>query len=130
MIQRPPRSTRHDTLFPYTTLFRSPELLLKPLIANMRLINDSKINLGHSPALQCLDRSHLNGFRPIGHSVVRLDYADVRQAKVVKGLNRLIYQRSEERRVGKEVSVRVDLGGRRISKKKKKNKTEKQVRKH
>src|SRR3546814_9503201 len=28
MIRRPPRSTRTDTLFPYTTLFRS---LLKPL---------------------------------------------------------------------------------------------------
>src|SRR3546814_16978511 len=24
MIRRPPRSTRNDTLFPYTTLFRSP----------------------------------------------------------------------------------------------------------
>src|SRR3546814_18257452 len=24
MIRRPPRSTRMDTLFPYTTLFRSP----------------------------------------------------------------------------------------------------------
>src|SRR3546814_7134853 len=26
MIRRPPRSTRTDTLFPYTTLFRSEEL--------------------------------------------------------------------------------------------------------
>src|SRR3546814_2112838 len=26
MIRRPPRSTRTDTLFPYTTLFRSPIL--------------------------------------------------------------------------------------------------------
>src|SRR3546814_11261429 len=26
MIRRPPRSTRTDTLFPYTTLFRSPEV--------------------------------------------------------------------------------------------------------
>src|SRR3546814_5724378 len=26
MIRRPPRSTRTDTLFPYTTLFRSSEL--------------------------------------------------------------------------------------------------------
>src|SRR3546814_17100028 len=26
MIRRPPRSTRTDTLFPYTTLFRSTEL--------------------------------------------------------------------------------------------------------
>src|SRR3546814_4572698 len=31
------------------------------------------------------------------------------------------FDRSEERRVGKSVSVRVDLGGRRIIKKKKKN---------
>src|SRR3546814_3488087 len=28
MLRRPPRSTRTDTLFPYTTLFRSPALLL------------------------------------------------------------------------------------------------------
>src|SRR3546814_12986888 len=27
MIRRPPRSTRTDTLFPYTTLFRSPAAL-------------------------------------------------------------------------------------------------------
>src|SRR3546814_14293898 len=27
MIRRPPRSTRTDTLFPYTTLFRSGQLL-------------------------------------------------------------------------------------------------------
>src|SRR3546814_16263793 len=27
MIRRPPRSTRTDTLFPYTTLFRSVELI-------------------------------------------------------------------------------------------------------
>src|SRR3546814_15914404 len=27
MIRRPPRSTRTDTLFPYTTLFRSSELV-------------------------------------------------------------------------------------------------------
>src|SRR3546814_12449178 len=27
MIRRPPRSTRTDTLFPYTTLFRSPAVL-------------------------------------------------------------------------------------------------------
>src|SRR3546814_2811435 len=32
MIRRPPRSTRTDTLFPYTTLFRS---LLEPARANI-----------------------------------------------------------------------------------------------
>src|SRR3546814_4378443 len=30
MIRRPPRSTRTDTLFPYTTLFRSPCETLSP----------------------------------------------------------------------------------------------------
>src|SRR3546814_7444527 len=33
MIRRPPRSTRTDTLFPYTTLFRS----LEPLPPNMSI---------------------------------------------------------------------------------------------
>src|SRR3546814_12009566 len=41
MIRRPPRSTRTDTLFPYTTLFRS--LLLK--------INDSELQARLSKAL-------------------------------------------------------------------------------
>src|SRR3546814_9227082 len=31
MIRRPPRSTRTDTLFPYTTLFRSQRRDLRPL---------------------------------------------------------------------------------------------------
>src|SRR3546814_15036774 len=30
MIRRPPRSTRTDTLFPYTTLFRSPSQAARP----------------------------------------------------------------------------------------------------
>src|SRR3546814_812406 len=40
MIRRPPRSTRTDTLFPYTTLFRSQQFLGVPpecLILTMRL---------------------------------------------------------------------------------------------
>src|SRR3546814_3715645 len=31
MIRRPPRSTRTDTLFPYTTLFRSPPGAVLPI---------------------------------------------------------------------------------------------------
>src|SRR3546814_8782504 len=31
MIRRPPRSTRTDTLFPYTTLFRSPAAEVPPV---------------------------------------------------------------------------------------------------
>src|SRR3546814_1585122 len=43
MIRRPPRSTRTDTLFPYTTLFRSVEYLEFALLAlaDMRKIADA-----------------------------------------------------------------------------------------
>src|SRR3546814_16655465 len=37
MIRRPPRSTRTDTLFPYTTLFRSVQVNLSKLIIFQRL---------------------------------------------------------------------------------------------
>src|SRR3546814_14687487 len=49
MIRRPPRSTRTDTLFPYTTLFRSPHQRLEISCAspldplNVRL-PDKRIN--------------------------------------------------------------------------------------
>src|SRR3546814_20231295 len=35
MIRRPPRSTRTDTLFPYTTLFRSDESMINPFFLSM-----------------------------------------------------------------------------------------------
>src|SRR3546814_4863969 len=37
MIRRPPRSTRTDTLFPYTTLFRSGEAMTPP---NILMVED------------------------------------------------------------------------------------------
>src|SRR3546814_5367253 len=35
MIRRPPRSTRTDTLFPYTTLFRSLKILVEAATASL-----------------------------------------------------------------------------------------------
>src|SRR3546814_4151996 len=41
MIRRPPRSTRTDTLFPYTTLFRSDaQLVQRALGGQVRLLDD------------------------------------------------------------------------------------------
>src|SRR3546814_11263475 len=37
MIRRPPRSTRTDTLFPYTTLFRSGAIVAVTLIYRQRV---------------------------------------------------------------------------------------------
>src|SRR3546814_9830601 len=48
MIRRPPRSTRTDTLFPYTTLFRSPHPLRRDLGG-----------LRHGPAVAEARRGHL-----------------------------------------------------------------------
>src|SRR3546814_2108343 len=41
MIRRPPRSTRTDTLFPYTTLFRSRSIAFRTLPAEMHEIECS-----------------------------------------------------------------------------------------
>src|SRR3546814_2427401 len=41
MIRRPPRSTRTDTLFPYTTLFRS--FFYNRRFQNFFLVNDDKL---------------------------------------------------------------------------------------
>src|SRR3546814_16576127 len=38
MIRRPPRSTRTDTLFPYTTLFRSPAEAVRGIIPEHLLL--------------------------------------------------------------------------------------------
>src|SRR3546814_3298992 len=50
MIRRPPRSTRTDTLFPYTTLFRS---WLKPY-ENLWLAYPPDVARNFSPALAAL----------------------------------------------------------------------------
>src|SRR3546814_8915241 len=42
MSRRPTRSTRTDTLFPYTTLFRSSIATAKMLTARMRVVSDHR----------------------------------------------------------------------------------------
>src|SRR3546814_8821822 len=48
MIRRPPRSTRTDTLFPYTTLFRSPDLVHS-------MIDVGRVLVLHGEGLEHLD---------------------------------------------------------------------------
>src|SRR3546814_17541759 len=60
MITRPPRSTRTDTLFPYTTLFRSvsrthPVAAIRPLIdAGQRVFGENRVQEAQTkwPALR------------------------------------------------------------------------------
>src|SRR3546814_13161555 len=54
MIRRPPRSTRTDTLFPYTTLFRSPAIGADIRVAEERE-GEACLALGATTAVQIDD---------------------------------------------------------------------------
>src|SRR3546814_18707881 len=89
MIRRPPRSTRTDTLFPYTTLFRSLQRV------------DAEIEL----------QAAIEAERPLRVALVQ-QIPDLTRERVAEGfavgggeLDRLavdVAARSAERRVGKE----------------------------
>src|SRR3546814_16481378 len=65
MLLRPPRSTRTYTLFPYTTLFRSPEAYLSTIACNL-LRDRARIALSRSLALHIpTDEVPLAGHDPI-----------------------------------------------------------------
>src|SRR3546814_76179 len=55
MIRRPPRSTRTDTLFPYTTLFRSPIVGNEPFVV---LLADDLIDAPVSVTQQLVEAAH------------------------------------------------------------------------
>src|SRR3546814_12881445 len=47
MIRRPPRSTRTDTLFPYTTLFRSHQTRIDPFHSGFQGMTLTLQTVGH-----------------------------------------------------------------------------------
>src|SRR3546814_13092550 len=57
MIRRPPRSTRTDTLFPYTTLFRSARQPL-PILREPLFVRRLSGERGALTAGRLLDRGH------------------------------------------------------------------------
>src|SRR3546814_4711682 len=81
MIRRPPRSTRTDTLFPYTTLFRSPlvdqgdgadrpvvELARPPRLAQQAAVH--RIDDLHVPGQQPFEQGHGPAFQRFGQQRV------------------------------------------------------------
>src|SRR3546814_19638962 len=79
MIRRPPRSTRTDTLFPYTTLFRSPWPSRR---------EDGGVNLASNDTTAQAVEAYERGYVPV---------------PIRPGTKRPFDpDRSEERRVGKE----------------------------
>src|SRR3546814_5457009 len=75
MIRRPPRSTRTDTLFPYTTLFRS-----HPYAASHRAGRAAADPAGNSASAQAGRQSYCRRARSEEHtselqSLMRISYA-------------------------------------------------------
>src|SRR3546814_15677410 len=107
MIRRPPRSTRPDTLFPYTTLFRSSRVYTRrtgrAAVRAARFHQDLRDGVGGDPIGDL-------GADPDGSADPREDPARAIQPgqplahQHLPARNRLDdAARSEERRVGKEL---------------------------
>src|SRR3546814_7809838 len=77
MIRRPPRSTRTDTLFPYTTLFRSPRPLLESRLERPDAVHGLIID-GTTPPGQIL-RDHLIALK---ESACGLSAAEIPETEV------------------------------------------------
>src|SRR3546814_1890415 len=62
MIRRPPRSTRTDTLFPYTTLFRSKQVLIElspdPSFLQQPVESEAQVEEAARPLWEYLDALH------------------------------------------------------------------------
>src|SRR3546814_2451484 len=71
MIRRPPRSTRTDTLFPYTTLFRS-DAELGAQFTRERLGRDHDPRLDHHLVDRAVELHHQ--ILDIGHAVGNVDH--------------------------------------------------------
>src|SRR3546814_15514131 len=101
MRRRPPRSTRTDTLFPYTTLFRSDSLKLAPndpraVIARLKLQADAPVRTD--------TRAKLSMTSLTGSPIIQLTGGDPDSPRLTEtpGREVPIILRSEERRGGKE----------------------------
>src|SRR3546814_20128982 len=115
MIRRPPRSTRTDTLFPYTTLFRSMLLYAAKLINratlkewNQRLLLGPHLNPAELKRVThgFAQRTCRTNVYPHAVDRIREARADGWRAVLATARSRLyvadIARRTEERRVGKE----------------------------
>src|SRR3546814_4113748 len=82
MIRRPPRSTRTDTLFPYSTLFRSAQFLVARLEPASRGV-----------AGQRLDPADTRRYRAFVHDLEQADVArrgDMRAAAQLQTVDRRV----------------------------------------
>src|SRR3546814_11526253 len=125
MIRRPPRSTRTDTLFPYTTLFRSHNLG-EVIDATLATIDNPAITLDELMAI-VPGPDFPTGATMLGQGGARLAYATGRGSIMMRSNYILEAGRGDRQSIvltaipldrtsvgsGKSVAVRVDTGDRR-----------------
>src|SRR3546814_14721555 len=81
MIRRPPRSTRTDTLFPYTTLFRSSREAAK--VAHDSVYGSVMAHpCAPTPATVVLDEATIERLVPVAQ--LQVERGGVRQAKLIE----------------------------------------------
>src|SRR3546814_15536718 len=94
MLRRPPGSTRTDTLFPYTTLFRSAKgrapRLRRRSISELRLYRQQADDRRGQPAPPARFRFLVESSRRFGRSVVPHDLAVVQANTVACGWRCLV----------------------------------------
>src|SRR3546814_11358621 len=116
MTRRPPRSTRTDTLFPYTTLFRSRgahRLMLRPRESPTLRLLSFAVETSPPSLVSWSEDIHGNAVAtamPLWaadcltiDSRVRVDIVDGPPPPLAGRAGRYPFRRSEERRVGNEL---------------------------
>src|SRR3546814_13561248 len=96
MIRRPPRSTRTDTLFPYTTLFRSLTRLRRQWFNKRKSVTALLREVIYNQPVQLLDSDADNKMVDADLALQALGGDHVAFGYLTTTI------RSEERRVGKE----------------------------
>src|SRR3546814_13176556 len=100
MMRRPPRSTRTDTLFPYTTLFRSAGLLFLEIVGREA---EHFQPLAALVLIQLFQPFVLRRQTALRRHVDDQQHLALERSEVgVTAIDALDRDRSEERRVGKE----------------------------
>src|SRR3546814_15264272 len=103
MIRRPPRSTRTDTLFPYTTLFRSllpGDIVYAPI--ELAVFQKISARAGFERAAREEKASVIFLYRPEEPELLGIVSKLAEGKRVIAYHDQSQVDRSEERRVGKE----------------------------
>src|SRR3546814_17332921 len=86
MVRRPPRSTRTDTLFPYTTLFRSDLGIGRPPLADRLHVE----HRARPAAIDIAEDHHLAEIRHVGRALRLRQRLQQRRPAVVRIAPRLV----------------------------------------